>query len=94
MENEDLLHFLEHNLQKAREWRERASAEFDAAIQALPSGHPDRQERLTMASKEYSRALEAVNLALREYNDAVLFKRRPGAALPQSLEAQHGKKVH
>ena len=93
MENEDLLHFLDHNLQKAREWRERASAEFDAAIQALPSGHPDRQGRLTLASKEYSRALEAVNTALREYNDAVLFKRKPATASPLKVKPQHGEKA-
>jgi len=82
MENYELLRHLEDNLQKARQWRERASAEFDSAIQALPAGRPDRQDRLAAASKEYSLALEAVNLALREYNDLVVFKKKHATASP------------
>lgn len=88
-----MLQQLEHNLQEAREWRERASAEFDSAIQALPSGNPDRQERLAAASKEYSQALEAVNVALREYNDLVLFKKKPASVSVPRPKPQHGEKA-
>ncbi len=80
MEREILLRKLEDNLQKARVWREQAAANFDAAIQLALA--PDRHARLAAASKEYSRALEAVNIALKEYNDYAMFKKEPASITP------------
>ncbi len=77
MDSDGPLDQLEQNLRRVREWRERASAEFDAAINGLTTGRPDRNERVRAASKEYSRALEAVNVALKEYNDWLMKQDQP-----------------
>ena len=84
MSRDNLLRRLEDNLQKARAWREQAASDFEAAIQAVLT--PGRNERLTSASREYSRALEAVNIALKEYNDFMVSGLEPASVTPVMWE--------
>jgi hypothetical protein len=74
MEQSRILLRLEEDLIKARERRNRASARFDEAMSGAPSGipYPDSTERLRIASKEYTLALEAVKGALKKQNDFLI----------------------
>jgi hypothetical protein len=74
MERARILQQLEEDLAKAREWRNRASARFDEAISHAPSAipYPDSTERVKVASKEYTLALQAVQDALKKQSDFLL----------------------
>jgi hypothetical protein len=71
MDRAQILHRLEEDVAKARRRRNQAAAHFDEVISGTPSGipQPDSTERLRIASKEYTLALEAVKNALKRQND-------------------------
>ena len=61
-----MLSELDEQLRHAQEWRDRASAEFDAVIRGTPGVHGlEHFKKVELASEEYTRALQAVGEAVR-----------------------------
>jgi len=75
MNRPEVLELLRENLERAQEFREAASREFDEAMKAMPrgGGSPENVKRLREASKRYSAALEELSKALKHKTDFLLY---------------------
>lgn len=93
MEKAQILTLLEQELHEARDWRDRASALFDRALQESAAHTSLYSGRVQETSKEYSAALSAVQEALKRYNDFVIagaVPATPKPPLPEALPSKRG----
>ena len=74
-----ILQTLNNDVHEAKERYDVAFKRFREIVSDVPSGipHPDGSERVRLASREYNRALEALNAALFKLNDFVIHGRIP-----------------
>ena len=80
----DVLRRLEFKLVKAREWRDRARAEFETNV-AHTTGVPHGCGRLAMraSGEEYSRAIRAAQRALEQHTEYIL-----QGTIPEDLNSE------
>jgi hypothetical protein len=69
--NKGILERLRRSLDDARKRRDAAAERFDEALREVPSGlpHPDGQDRVRFASRDYSAARAEVSQALKRLTD-------------------------
>ena len=69
-----IMEILHRNLQVARQRRDEASTHFNDMTRHTPSGipYPDSQERLHIASRDYTNAQQALAKALAQLNDYLI----------------------
>lgn len=81
MQRAETLQQVEADLQKAREWRDRASEYFDGVVRGAPSGSSGDEnfDRIQAASAEYNQACEAVREALKRWDEVAHGNLRTGA---------------